>query len=170
MPEPWYKTLHWEKWHPTYLCLLGAAAVLVARRYLKVSETERLAVLSSIITAASIIFGFIGTVMTILATFFDKRVMKNLAALGAHRNLLRYFMHSLYALCVVIGISLLLTFSYWRNWWGDTVMLAILGTSVAYGILSIMRLRKPLLQLAEKLNPEPPKVLPPEEHKIEKKG
>jgi hypothetical protein len=152
--RPWYRSLGWEKWYPLAFCWTGAVILLLVRHWLKISAGDRQLLLTSLITAASVIFGFIGTVIAIVATFFTHRLMRALGEVGLQGRLMKYLLAPLYGLGLVILLSLILTGCYGRNWWCDTVGLTLLGASLMFTALTLFRLHSPLLRMAEQLNPK----------------
>lgn len=126
---------------------LGAAVTTIIALNVDIGESQKLAIIQSIISVASIFIGFLGTALAIVLSFFDREIFRKLASKQTDKKLIRYILDPIYGLfsTVVICMTMLI-------WTDETVFIAtstLLGFSIAYSLAAMTRINRPIQNILD---------------------
>jgi len=145
-----------ERWYPFYFCWLGGIVALLLWRHVDLEDDQRLALLQSLISAAAILSGFMGTALTVVLGFSDRRIMRLLRQYGHDVLLVRFMYTSIVGLLLVVACSLLAICTPWKSSCLDYFLAFLLGTSVGFSVLALVRLHRPLQNILSRANEQDP--------------
>lgn len=147
-------TAHFESVYPT-LAAIGAAIVAFAfMQVFQIEDARAIALLGSIISAASILAGFAITSLTIVLSLSNTEIMKQLTAKGLHKRLYRFTLRAIYGLLAVVVMSTV-TICIPNDKATPIIAAAVvLGAAIGYSCAAFIRVVLPLHALIEEVSSE----------------
>lgn len=145
-------TAHFESWYPRLVAGLSAAGGFAFMHYFTIDDNRAIALLGSIISAASILAGFAITSLTIVLSLMNTEIMKQLNAKGLDRKLYRYTLRAIYGLIAVVVVSIVLICLPNDKAGATVVAAALLGGCMGYASAAFVRVVRPLHTLIEQVS------------------